>query len=86
MYRRGHEKYGIKSQALYLIRPDGYIGLRSETIQIGAVKHYLGNIIRVNNVRCGQYTPLNDSDWVLYVLFAMFVVLSSIICMYFFNS
>ena len=36
-----HEAYGIRSESLYLIRPDGYVGFRSHPVQADALLGYL---------------------------------------------
>ena len=36
-----HEAYGIRSESLYLIRPDGYVGFRSHPVQADALLDYL---------------------------------------------
>ncbi|MCU0534177.1 MAG: hypothetical protein MUD14_09815 [Hydrococcus sp. Prado102] len=36
-----HQHYGATGQCLYLIRPDGYIGYRSQSTEIDKLKTYL---------------------------------------------
>jgi 2-polyprenyl-6-methoxyphenol hydroxylase-like FAD-dependent oxidoreductase len=39
-----HYRYGAESECLYLIRPDGYVGYRSEPATASALDDYLGRI------------------------------------------
>jgi hypothetical protein len=39
-----HYRYGAESECLYLIRPDGYVGYRSEPATASALNDYLGRI------------------------------------------
>lgn len=39
-----HYRYGAETECLYLIRPDGYVGYRSEPATASALRDYLGRI------------------------------------------
>jgi 2-polyprenyl-6-methoxyphenol hydroxylase-like FAD-dependent oxidoreductase len=39
-----HKTYGTAAQSLYLIRPDGYVGFRSQPIREDALREYLNGI------------------------------------------
>jgi hypothetical protein len=39
-----HEAFSVLGQCLFLVRPDTYVGLRSEPVRKGAVTRYLKNI------------------------------------------
>lgn len=39
-----HHKYGAGSESLYLIRPDGYIGFRSQPAEVDGVENYFSKI------------------------------------------
>jgi hypothetical protein len=39
-----HYRYGAETECLYLIRPDGYVGYRSEPATAGALHNYLERI------------------------------------------
>ena len=39
-----HRRYGASAECLYLIRPDGYIGYRSQPADASALARYLGSI------------------------------------------
>jgi hypothetical protein len=39
-----HYRYGAETECLYLIRPDGYVGYRSEPATASAFQDYLGRI------------------------------------------
>lgn len=39
-----HERYGIKEPALYIIRPDQYIGFQCDVLDIAVLHDYLANI------------------------------------------
>lgn len=41
-----HHKYGSGSESLYLLRPDGYIGFRSQPAQVDGVESYFARIRR----------------------------------------
>ncbi len=49
-YKDIYCQFGIKAQSLLLIRPDQYIGLRSEPISIEALKYYLQNKLCLNHL------------------------------------
>lgn len=40
-----HKLYGIKKDALFLIRPDGHIGFRTANLDCAEVKNYLENVL-----------------------------------------
>ena len=42
--RQAHHIYGVRGEALYLIRPDGYIGYRSQPTDEGALLQYIDKI------------------------------------------
>jgi hypothetical protein len=39
-----HHRYGARSECLYVVRPDGYIGFRSQPPDPEALKSYLTQI------------------------------------------
>jgi hypothetical protein len=39
-----HYRYGAETECMYLIRPDGYVGYRSEPATAGAFHDYIGRI------------------------------------------
>lgn len=39
-----HERYGARSECLYLVRPDGYVGYRSQPADLGKLLAYLERI------------------------------------------
>jgi len=39
-----HYRYGAETECMYLIRPDGYVGYRSEPATASAFHDYLGRI------------------------------------------
>jgi hypothetical protein len=41
-----HERYGAGQECLYLIRPDGYVGYRSEPATASALNDYLASVFR----------------------------------------
>jgi hypothetical protein len=43
-HRALHRRYGAGSECLYVIRPDGYIGYRSQPAQVDPVMGYLSTI------------------------------------------
>lgn len=50
-----HRKYGAASQCLYLLRPDGYIGYRSQPAELNTFFNYLKNIFTgINAVSIGE--------------------------------
>lgn len=42
-----HRRYGADAECLYLIRPDGYVGYRSEPASLGPLREYLGRVFLV---------------------------------------
>jgi 2-polyprenyl-6-methoxyphenol hydroxylase-like FAD-dependent oxidoreductase len=42
-----HRRYGAGSECLYLVRPDGYIGYRSQPAELGPLSTYLRKVFRV---------------------------------------
>lgn len=40
-----HRRYGAQRECLYLIRPDGYVGYRSEPASLAALRDYLGKVL-----------------------------------------
>ena len=40
-----HRTYGVGAEALYLIRPDGYVGFRSQTVREDRLLSYLGGLL-----------------------------------------
>ena len=43
--REAHETYGAKAEALYLIRPDGYVGLRGQPARGDRLLNYLRDLL-----------------------------------------
>jgi hypothetical protein len=39
-----HERYGARSECLYLVRPDGYVGYRSQPAELAPLLRYLERI------------------------------------------
>lgn len=39
-----HRRYGAEAGALYLVRPDGYIGYRDREANLGEIRRYLGKV------------------------------------------
>lgn len=44
-----HHRYGAQQPCLYLIRPDGYIGYRSQSLLIKPLKTYLHSVLRLTD-------------------------------------
>jgi len=42
-----HQRYGAAAECLYLVRPDGYVGFRSQPADIGTLDAYLSRIFAV---------------------------------------
>lgn len=40
-----HEKYGTSTESLYLLRPDGYIGFRSQPAKLGPLEEHLNKVL-----------------------------------------
>ena len=51
MYQKINELFGVYQQCLFLIRPDQYIGLRSQPISMDALQYYLSQKLYINDVR-----------------------------------
>jgi len=41
-----HRRYGATAECLYLIRPDGYVGFRSQPAELAAVEHYMSRLLK----------------------------------------
>jgi hypothetical protein len=41
-----HRRYGAGSECLYLLRPDGYVGFRSQPASWKALEEHLSQILR----------------------------------------
>merc|ERR1712228_87517 len=58
MVKSGHSKlndmFGVYQQCFFLIRPDQYIGLRSQPMSMDALKYYLTKKLFINNIRMGD--------------------------------
>ncbi|KAF0695132.1 Aste57867_14029 [Aphanomyces stellatus] len=58
-----HTMYGVKAQCLFLVRPDGYVGLRSEPVCTHDVLSYLSQRIEISTVHyVGDFKPA-VFDW-----------------------
>ncbi|KAF0695150.1 Aste57867_14047 [Aphanomyces stellatus] len=63
-----HTKYGVKAQCLFLVRPDGYVGLRSEPVCTHDVLSYLSQRVDISSVHyVGEFRPV-AFDWVPYMI------------------
>ncbi|MBD2448923.1 FAD-dependent monooxygenase [Nostoc sp. FACHB-152] len=49
-----HKRYGANAAALYLIRPDGYIGFRSQPIAVEPLLKYLNHLFLLNRDQRSQ--------------------------------
>lgn len=47
--RRFQSKYAVKNAAIYIVRPDGHIGFRTDLLSAQALSEYLGRIFRVTS-------------------------------------
>ncbi|CAK5194796.1 unnamed protein product [Aphanomyces euteiches] len=66
-----HDMYGVKGQCLFLVRPDGYVGLRSEPVSMDDVLRYLKHRVLLTSVPdTGSFKP-TAFDWVPYVLLTL---------------
>jgi 2-polyprenyl-6-methoxyphenol hydroxylase-like FAD-dependent oxidoreductase len=52
--RELHKTYGARAEALYLIRPDGYVGFRSQPAREDRLLDYLGNLFLLDKARTPQ--------------------------------
>ena len=51
MHRKLHLEFGVYQQCMFLVRPDQYIGLRSQPMSLDALTYYLSKRLQVNEVR-----------------------------------
>jgi len=73
-----HETFGVLAQCLFLVRPDTYVGLRSEPVRKGSVTRYLASIGAVDvppHNDCPQGSSTTDP-----FPLAILVVILLIIC------
>jgi hypothetical protein len=54
-----HKKYGASGASLYLIRPDGYIGFRSQPVTAEPLLEYLNRLFLLDGRRSYQETQKN---------------------------
>jgi hypothetical protein len=47
-----HERYGAGAESLYLIRPDGYVGLRGQPAAAEPLLEYLDRVFLLDSERC----------------------------------
>jgi hypothetical protein len=47
-----HELYGAGAESLYLIRPDGYVGLRGQLAASEPLLEYLDRVFLLDSERC----------------------------------
>jgi hypothetical protein len=52
-----HDRYGARTECLYLIRPDGYVGFRSEPVEPEALFDYLGRVLVTGSGGEGESKP-----------------------------
>lgn len=63
------QRYGVLGQAIFLVRPDGYIGFRGEPITVNSVLYYLRNRMHMTELHTDK-PEANSSDWVPKVVFS----------------
>lgn len=49
--KEAHTTYGALKPSMFLIRPDGYVGLRSSTLSAAGVARYLGRVFDIQSAR-----------------------------------
>ena len=54
MHKKLNQMFGVYQQCMFLVRPDQYIGLRSQPLSMDALKYYLTKKLHVNNIRIGD--------------------------------
>merc|ERR1719499_2980734 len=54
VHRKLHSEFGAYQQCMFLVRPDQYIGLRSQPMSLDALHYYLSKRLLVNSVRIGD--------------------------------
>lgn len=66
-----HEAFGALSQCMFVIRPDQFLGLRSQPASMDALKCYLADNISLTDVSAEGWRPPPSYDWFVYVLGAV---------------
>ena len=46
-----HHLYGARNACLYLLRPDGYVGFRSQPAEFASLQEYLLHALSLEEVR-----------------------------------
>ena len=54
VHKKLNQMFGVYQQCMFLVRPDQYIGLRSQPLSMDALKYYLTKKLYVNNIRIGD--------------------------------
>ncbi|KAJ3275664.1 hypothetical protein HDV01_007667 [Terramyces sp. JEL0728] len=63
-----YKNFGVLGQCFLMIRPDGYIGMRCEPLELDMLRGYLVNCVKSAKVKGPPlYTPI-VGDWVLYIV------------------
>ena len=57
-----NEVLGVFQQCMFVVRPDQYIGLRSQPLSMDALRYYLVNKLRVTDVRIGDVAVREGKD------------------------
>ena len=55
--RELHETYGARTETLYLIRPDGYVGFRGQPVREDKLLGYLGNLFLLDDTSHALAAP-----------------------------
>jgi hypothetical protein len=72
-----YDIFGVKAQCIFLIRPDGHIGLRSEPIDIDIINGYMKNRIFSKIENNQIFSPKESLDFIpfLFIFTIMFALL-----------
>ena len=60
--RELHKTYGAGAEALYLVRPDGYVGFRSQPIQEDRLLHYLNQLLPAGETDARSDKPYTRNE------------------------
>jgi len=62
MHAKLMEMFGVYQQCMFLVRPDLYLGLRSQPIAMDALKYYMTKKLFISNIRIGDEEVMRLKD------------------------
>jgi hypothetical protein len=71
-----YQDFGVKSQCIYLIRPDGHVGLRCEPIDLDIINGYLKERLKSknSNLNSKNFQPKESFDFLPFLLIFLIIL------------